>query len=92
MEIPQKLKFFLAKDETSQRLECKYAVRTDVDQTQTNFPLYLDCQNRSTPLRKLYIQTDTIFIMDQKQKPVEQKLIKNKNLSNKKCLEQIYSL
>ena len=26
VEIPQNIKFFLAKDETSPRLECKYAV------------------------------------------------------------------
>ena len=30
-------------------LECKYAVKTDIDQSQINnlqhFPLYLDCQN-----------------------------------------------
>ena len=49
VEIPQNIKFYLAKDETSPRLECKYAVKTDIDQSQINnlqhFPLYLDCQN-----------------------------------------------
>ena len=49
IEIPQNTKFYLAKDETSPRLECKYAVKTDIDQSQINnlqlFPLYLDCQN-----------------------------------------------
>ena len=49
VEIPQNIKFYLAKDETSLRLECKYAVKTDIDQSQINilkhFPLYLDCQN-----------------------------------------------
>ena len=49
VEIPQNIKFYLAKDETSPRLECKYAVRTDIDQSQIknlqHFPLYLDCQN-----------------------------------------------
>ena len=49
VEIPKNIKFYLAKDETSPRLECKYAVKTDIDQTQINnlqhFPLYLDCQN-----------------------------------------------
>ena len=48
-EIPQNFKFFLAKDETSLQLECKYAVKTDIDQSQINnlllFPLYLECQN-----------------------------------------------
>ena len=49
VEISKNIKFYLAKDETSPRLECKYAVKTDTDQTQINnlqhFPLYLDCQN-----------------------------------------------
>ena len=49
VEIPQKIKFYLAKDEISPRLECKYAVKTDIAQSQINnlqhFPLYLDCQN-----------------------------------------------
>ena len=34
VEIPQNIEFFLAKDETSPRLECKYAVKTDVDHEQ----------------------------------------------------------
>ena len=49
VEIPQNIKFYLAKDETSPRLQCKTAVKTDIDQSQINnlqhFPLYLDCQN-----------------------------------------------
>ena len=49
VEIPQNIKFYLAKNETSPRLECKYAVKTDIDQSQINnlqhFPLYLDCQS-----------------------------------------------
>ena len=49
VEIPQNIKFYLAKDETSPRLECQYALKTDNDQSQINnlqhFPLYLDCQN-----------------------------------------------
>ena len=49
VEISQNIKFFLAKDETSPRLECKYGVKSDIDQSQINplqhFPLYLDCQN-----------------------------------------------
>ena len=49
VEIPQNIKFYPAKDETSPRLECKYAVKTDIDQSQINnlqhIPLYLDCQN-----------------------------------------------
>ena len=49
VEIPKNIKFYLAKDETSPRLECKYAVKIDIDQSQINnlqyFPLYLDCQN-----------------------------------------------
>ena len=47
--IPQNIKSFLAKDEISPRLECKYAVKTGFEYVQTNnlqhFPLYLDCQN-----------------------------------------------
>ena len=47
VEIPKNIKFYLAKDETSPRLECKYAVKTDIDQSQIknlqHFPLYLDC-------------------------------------------------
>ena len=49
VEIPQNIKFYLAKDETLPRFECNYAVRTDPDNAQINnlqhFPLYLDCQN-----------------------------------------------
>ena len=49
VEIPQNINFYLAKNETSPRLECKYAVKPDIDQSQMNnlqhFPLYLDCQN-----------------------------------------------
>ena len=48
VEIPKIIEFYLAKDETSARLECEYAVKTDIDQSQINnlqyFPLYLDCQ------------------------------------------------
>ena len=44
VEIPQIIKFHLAKDEISPRLECKYAVKTDIEQSQINnrqhFPLY----------------------------------------------------
>ena len=36
-------------DEISLQLECKYAVKTDIKQSQIynlqHFPLYLDCQN-----------------------------------------------
>ena len=49
VEIPQNIKFYLAKNKTSPRLECKYSVKTDIDQSQINnlqpFQLYLDCQN-----------------------------------------------
>ena len=49
VEIPKNKKFYLAENETSPRLECKYSVKTDVEQSQINnlqhFPLYLDCQN-----------------------------------------------
>ena len=49
VEIPQNIKLFLAQDETSLRLQCKYAVKTDIDQSQRknlqHFPLNLECQN-----------------------------------------------
>ena len=48
VEILQTISFF-AKDEKLPQLECKYAVKTDVDHAETNnlqhVPLYLDCQN-----------------------------------------------
>ena len=36
VEIPQNIKFFLAKDETTSRLDCKYAVKTDIDNAETS--------------------------------------------------------
>ena len=49
VEIPQNFKLYLAKNDKSPGLECKYAVKTYIDQSQINnlhhFPLYLDCQN-----------------------------------------------
>ena len=36
VEIPKKNKFYLEKDETSPRLECKYAVKIEIDQSQIN--------------------------------------------------------
>ena len=56
VEKPQNIKFFLAKDETSPRLQCEYAVKTYIDQSQINnlqhFSPYLDCQNITT--KKIY--------------------------------------
>ena len=49
VEIPQNIKLYLTKNETSPRLEFKYAVKTVIDQSQINnlqhFPLYLEGQN-----------------------------------------------
>ena len=49
VEIPQNKKLYLAKDEIARQLECKYAVKTAIEQSQINniqhFLLYLDCQN-----------------------------------------------
>ena len=49
MKYHKKINSIWQKNETSPRLECKYAVKTDVEQSQINnlqhFPLYLDCQN-----------------------------------------------
>ena len=69
VEIPQNIKFYLAKDETSPRLECKYAVKTDIDQSQINnlqhFPLYLDCQNNHYEVDLLGTSTfNSILTMD----------------------------
>ena len=36
VEIPKNIKFYLAENETSPRLECKYALKTDVEQSQIN--------------------------------------------------------
>ena len=48
VETPKNIKLYLPKDETSLQLECKYAVKTDIDQSQINnlqhFPLYRNCQ------------------------------------------------
>ena len=48
-KIPQNIIFYLAKDETLPQLDCKCAVKTDINHSQTNnlqhFPLYLDCKN-----------------------------------------------
>ena len=61
VEIPKNIKFYLAKDETSPRLVCKYAVKTDIDQSQINnvqhFPLYLDCQNNHYDIDLLVTST-----------------------------------
>ena len=60
-EITQIIKFHLAKDEISPRLVCKYAVKTDVDQSQIfnlqHFTLYLDCQNNHYEVDLLSIST-----------------------------------
>ena len=49
VELPQNIKFYLAKNETSPQFERNYAVKTDRDQSQINnlqhFPINLDCQN-----------------------------------------------
>ena len=51
MKYHKKNDFFLIKYETSPQLECKYAVKTDIDQSQINnlqrFPLFSDCQNNN---------------------------------------------
>ena len=60
-ETPQNIKCFLAKDETSPRLQCKYAVKIDVEQSQIynlqHFPLYLDHQNNHYEVDLLGIST-----------------------------------
>ena len=48
VELPQNIKFYLAKNETSPRLKCRAAVKTEIDKSQIkklqSFPLYLDYQ------------------------------------------------
>ena len=89
--IPQNLKFFLAKDETSPRLHCKYAVKTDIDQSQINklhhFALYLDCQKNHYELDLLGKSTFKTL--------TNLSWVKNKSQqsqSNKYKKKQIYSL
>ena len=60
VEIPQNINFYLAKIETSPRLECKPAVKTDIDQSQINnlhFPIYLECQNNHSEVDLLGTST-----------------------------------
>ena len=80
--------FFLAKDETSPRQECKYAVETEVDQTQINnfqhFPLFLDCQNNQYEVGILENSTfkpipySSWIKNNKQQKPLKQKMYRTK--------------
>ena len=58
VEIPQNIKIFLAKDETSPRLKCKYAVKTDIDQSQTAYRNYK--HNSYTLLKSTSYNTNRI--------------------------------
>ena len=95
VEIPPKI---AKKNKTSSRLECKYAVRTDVDQTQINntqyFPLFLDWQNNHYEVD--LFGNSTINHINSTFKPIPySSWIKNNTQQkppNKKCTEQIYSL
>ena len=74
------------KDETSPRLQGKYTVKTDSDQSQMNnlqlFPLYLDCQNNHYEVNLLgkftfkLIRYSSWIRNNTYQKPVKQKLYK----------------
>ena len=84
MEKPQSLKFVVVKDTKTPGLECKYAEKTDLDNAQINtlqqFTLNLDCQKNHYEVNffgKIYIQNDTIFILDQKQHTTKTNLTKN---------------
>ena len=89
VEIPQNLKFYLAKDETSPRLEYKYAVKTDIEQSQINnlqhFSLYLDCQNNHY---EVYLLATSTF------KPIPyhigSKIILNKNELNNNHIKRTH--
>ena len=84
VEIAQNTKFFPAKHETSPRLKCKYAVKTDIDQSQINnlphFLLYLDCQRYHYEVDLLGKSTfkpipySSWIKNNTQKKPVEQKL------------------
>ena len=86
VEVPQNIRFFLAKDEISPRLHYKYAVKTDVEQSKINnlqhFPLYLDCQNNHYEVDLLRTSTfkpisySSWIKNNTEQKPVKQKLYK----------------
>ena len=86
VEIPQNIKFFLAQDETSPRLQCKKAVKTDIEQSQVNnlqfFPLYLDCQNNHHEVDLLGksifkpISYSSWIKNNAQQKPIKHKLCK----------------
>ena len=82
VEIPQNMKFFLAKYGTSPRLQCKYAEKTDVDQSQINnlqhFPLCLDCQNNHYEVDLLGTSTFKLIPYSSWRKRTH-----NKNQSNK---------
>ena len=78
----------MPKNETSPRLECKYAVKSDIDQSQRNnlqhFPLYSDCQNNYYELDLLGTSTfkPTPYShwtkINTKQKTIKQQLHKKK--------------
>ena len=84
VEIPQNKKRFLAKDKTSPRLQCKYAVKTDIDQSPIknlqHFPLYLDCQNNHYEIDQLgkftfkLIPYSSRIKNNTQQKPIKKKL------------------
>ena len=86
VEIPQNIKLFQAKDKTSPKLQCKYAVKIDVDQSQINnlqhFPLHLDCQNNHYEVDLLGtsifkpIPFSSWIKNNTQQKPVKQQLYK----------------
>ena len=86
VEILQNINLFLAKDETSPRLQCKYAVNTNIDQSQINnlqlFPLYLDCQNNHYKVEFLGKSTfkpipySSWIKNNTQRKPIKQKLFK----------------
>ena len=91
VEIPRKIKFYLAKDETSPRSECKYAVKTDIDQSQINnlqhFSLCLDCQN-------IHYEVDFLGTSTFKPFPYSHwiKIILNKNNINNNHIKRTHSL
>ena len=83
VEIPQNLEFFLVKVETSPRLECSYAVKTEFVNAQISnlrhFSLYLDCPNSHYEVHLLENSTyKPILYSSWIKNKTQQKLLKQK--------------
>ena len=80
-------KVFPCKDETSPRLDCKYALKSDLDVARINnlqyFPLNLDCQNNHYELDLLGNSTSKpISYSSWIKNNTQQKPLKQKNIGH----------